>query len=124
MGWSKGEKPLIIHFWTTWCDTCKEETAVLKKLYRSYGTQIDFYAVNVTWRDKLEDVKSFAGHYDVSYPVLLDPESKAASAYRIRFVPSTFLVDREGNLVEAVLSLSYSEWESRVLSLIGRYTKA
>lgn len=113
------EKPLMINFWASWCPPCREEIPALNKVYNQYKDKFDLYAVNVTKTDNLDKVKQFVNQHDLKFPVLLDLDGEAASAYRILFLPTSFLVDKNGNVREAIHVLSAEELEKRIQSLIA-----
>ncbi|TVY08322.1 TlpA family protein disulfide reductase [Paenibacillus cremeus] len=112
------ERPLMINFWASWCGPCHEEAPDLKQVYERYKGQFDLYAVNVTKGDGLKEAQSFARQYDYPFPVLLDTSGAAASAYRILFVPTSFLIDKKGNLKEVIHVLPRDELEKRIKQLI------
>jgi thiol-disulfide isomerase/thioredoxin len=115
----KREKPLLINFWASWCGPCHEEAPMLQRMYEKYGSQFDLYAVNVTKGDRIQSAKQFAKQYGFTFPVLLDKQGKAADDYRLMFVPTSFLVDKEGKLVEVIHVLSPEELEKRIQKLIA-----
>lgn len=90
-------KAVVVHFWADWCTYCLEEMPVLDGLYRQYGKQgLVIYAVNVG--QGLDAVRAFLGRTKVTYPVLLDPDSRTAKAYGVLGLPRTFFIDRKGNI--------------------------
>ncbi|WP_426452364.1 TlpA family protein disulfide reductase [Paenibacillus sp. S-38] len=112
-------KPLLLNFWASWCGPCHEEAPDLQAVYAKYEDQVDFYGVNVTREDSLEEARAFVKKYGFTFPVLLDTEGTAADAYRLRFVPSSYLIDRKGNLVEVIHLLPAAQLEAKIRSLIG-----
>ncbi len=71
------------------------------------------YAVNVTKDDSINLVQSFVQQYRYTFPVLLDSKGEAASAYRILFVPTSFLIDRQGRLLEVIHVLPKEELDKK-----------
>lgn len=108
------DKALLINFWASWCGPCEREAPDLKRLYDKYKDKIDFYAVNITQGDKLNDVKAFVQQHGFTFPVLLDTEGKAAELYRVYAIPTTFLVDRNGVIQDAFNLLNPDELEKRI----------
>jgi thiol-disulfide isomerase/thioredoxin len=103
----KDERPLLVNFWATWCDPCREEFPDLVKVdadYRSKG--LNFVAVSL---DDVSDVKSivpkFLKEMKAEMPVVLlnvnDPEPaiKAVDATWDGQLPATFLYDKQGKVV-------------------------
>jgi thiol-disulfide isomerase/thioredoxin len=113
------DKPLVLNFWASWCGPCHQEAPDLKRVYEKYGNQFDLYGVNVTKGDSLADVKAFVGKYGLTFPILLDEQGKAAEMYRILFVPTSFLIDKQGVLLDVIHVLPPDELERRIQSLIS-----
>ena len=100
-------RPLLINFWATWCDPCREEFPDLVKIdgdYRAKG--LNFVAVSL---DDISDIKTvvpkFLREMKAEMPVVLlnvnDPEPviKAVDATWDGQLPATFLYDKEGKVV-------------------------
>ncbi|SDC22692.1 Thiol-disulfide isomerase or thioredoxin [Paenibacillus sp. UNCCL117] len=117
-------KPMVINFWASWCGPCHEEAPALERIYERYGGQFDLYAVNVTKGDRLKDAKAFAHRYGLQFPILLDKTGQAAEDYRILFVPTSFLIDSQGRLVETIHVLPPEELEQKIKHLIERESAA
>ncbi|MCZ8512696.1 TlpA disulfide reductase family protein [Paenibacillus filicis] len=94
-------KPMIINFWASWCEPCKEEMPALSAIYETYRDQIELVAV--TGKDEASAVNAFVREYKIPFPVLLDPGTEAAEAYRIVQIPTTYLVNKEGIITERIL---------------------
>jgi thiol-disulfide isomerase/thioredoxin len=114
------EKPLIINFWASWCGPCHDEAPGFSRMYERYKNELDIYAVNVTKGDRLEEVKKFVKQYGLSFPVLLDQQGSVADRYRILFVPTSFLVNKQGVLVDVIHVLSPEELEKRIQLLVQK----
>jgi thiol-disulfide isomerase/thioredoxin len=112
-------KPVMINFWASWCEPCQQEAPELVNLYNKYKDQFDLYAVNVTQGDKLVNVKKFVKDYEYPFPVLLDPKGEISESYRFLFIPTSFLVDKNGVIREVVNSLPPEELEKKIKKLIA-----
>ncbi len=113
------DKPLFINFWASWCGPCEEEAPDLVEMYHKYKDQFDLYAVNVTQGDNLEDVKRFAMEHKFPFPVLLDKEGKATELYRFLFIPTSYLIDKNGVVREVIHVLPSKELERKIRNLIN-----
>lgn len=90
------------------------------RLHDAYKDRVEFYAVNLTDTDNLEDVRQFVQEYRFSLPVLLDEKSAVANRYAVRGVPTTFYVNRDGVIVDVVVGVvPYAEMERRVKRALG-----
>ena len=87
-------KPLLIHFWATWCPTCKLETANINSVAKEY--QVVTIAVN---SGDDEEIKKFMQSKEASFDVIHDRESKLAQNFYVEVFPTTFIYNAEGKLV-------------------------
>jgi peroxiredoxin len=108
LGHLKG-RVVLVNIWATWCGPCKREIPSLMRVYQSRKDKgFEILAVSVD-RTSSSRVASFATSYQMSFPVLLNPRGDVASAYWVRSVPSTFLVDKEGVIRWKVIGAR--EWD-------------
>jgi peroxiredoxin len=90
----KGKEVLLV-FGTTWCPYCREEIPHLKNMYSRYkerGLEI----FNIYIQESKEKVAAFAAKYELPYKVLLDVDGRVAFGYRVRGVPTKFLISKDG----------------------------
>lgn len=115
------DRPIVLNFWASWCGPCKMEAPDLVNLAEKYKGQVKIYAVNMTNQDSAEGAYMFAKDYGFSFPVLLDQTGEASSMYRVAAVPTTFFVDRNGEIVSVLTGYGGAELlEKRVRELIGK----
>ncbi|WP_258525690.1 TlpA disulfide reductase family protein [Paenibacillus sp. YN15] len=113
------DKPLLLNFWASWCDPCEEEAPALASLYDKYKDKLDLYAVNLTGNDDFERMKAFAARFKFHFPVLLDYKLEAAQKYRFQAIPTSFLIDKNGNITDVINLLTPEELEKKLQKLIG-----
>ncbi|CAM3726778.1 redoxin domain-containing protein [Aeromicrobium ponti] len=94
-------KKVMLNFWATWCPPCKAEMPDIQKFYSEKGDEIAILAINI---DPQYDVAGFAKEMRVNFPILLDEEEKAAKAYQILTIPTTFFIDEKGIIRNKYLS--------------------
>jgi cytochrome c biogenesis protein CcmG/thiol:disulfide interchange protein DsbE len=99
-------KPVVINFWASWCDPCKEEAPELVRLYDAYKDDLEIYAVNLTKNDRVEDVAEFVKTYKFKFPVLLDSKGEVAKKYKVIAIPTTFFVNRDGVIVDQIIGIA------------------
>jgi len=93
--------PVVVNFWSTWCQPCKIEHPVLLDAARTYGPAgVRFVAV--VYQDEPDKVRRYISRNGSAWPTLLDPGGRAAIAYGVAGVPETFFVDRDGTIVHKV----------------------
>jgi peroxiredoxin len=88
-------KPLVIRFWADWCKYCEGEMKAIETVYQRYrGQGLEVLAINAG-QDK-PAVAAFMTKIGVSYPALLDEQSKIARSYGVVGLPTTYFVDARG----------------------------
>ena len=96
-------KVLFINFWATWCATCKVEMPSMEKLYQRFR-EYDFEMLTISVDKDLSLISPFIKEYNLSFPVLLDPDSKVAKRdYKTTGVPETFVIDKNGIIVHKAM---------------------
>jgi thiol-disulfide isomerase/thioredoxin len=91
-------KVVFLNFWATWCGPCRSEMPSMEALYNRFKESgLEILAVN-SGEDQ-EEVLSFMKSNGLSFPALLDVDGKVSGAYGIQAIPTTFLIDREGNII-------------------------
>ncbi len=94
-------KVVVMSFWATWCQPCRQELAILEKLYRKHKEEgLEIVAVNSDGVDGQSEVRSFVMQQGWSFPVLLDTETRVAALYNPRkAMPMMHIFDRQGKVV-------------------------
>ncbi len=86
-------KPLLIHFWATWCPTCKLEAANIERVSKSY--EVLTIAVNSGSED---DIEKYMKENALSFKVLSDPNGIWAKKFKVQAYPTTFIYDENAKL--------------------------
>ena len=92
-------RAVFVNFWATWCAPCRVEAPSLDRLYRSLRHE-GFEVVAISIDESSEPVRAFRDEFELSFPILLDPEQRSYDAYHVSGLPETFLLDARGQLVE------------------------
>jgi peroxiredoxin len=101
-------KVVFVNFWATWCPPCKEEMPAMERLYRKYRERgLAVLAISLD-SDGAAVVAPFVKEHGFSYPIGLDRTMAVANLYGVRVLPSSFIIDRNGNL--AALALGPRDW--------------
>ncbi len=96
-------KPVLITFWATWCDSCKEEMPILEKFSQGRRDQLTILLITIDGERK-RAVQTIIDKNKVTLPVLLLLKEKVMDQYGVRgWVPLTFLVDQEGMLIGKIV---------------------
>ncbi len=90
---------VLLNFWATWCKPCEKEMPFLNNQYQAYKDQgVHVIAVNVG--ESNVAVSDFSKRYDLQFPIVTDKDSQVMTAYGVDPLPITFLIDKQGNVVE------------------------
>jgi peroxiredoxin len=92
-------KVVVLNFWATWCPPCIAEMGNLEKSYQTHSND-GVVVVGVNQGEKPEDVKGFTEIYRLSFPMALDRQMQVGDLYRIRNLPTTIFIDRQGVITE------------------------
>ena len=90
-------KVVLINFWATWCEPCKDEMPSIERLRRSLeGRPFAVLAVNLAEPDSR--VQRFLREVPLGFPVLMDRDTAAAKAWKARVLPATYIVGPDGRI--------------------------
>ncbi len=91
-------RPVVIRFWADWCKFCAGEMKAIEAVYQRHkgtgGTGLEVVAINAGQDRKTVD--AFIRKIGVSYPALMDEQSKIARSYGVVGLPTTYFVDARG----------------------------
>ena len=111
-------KLVFVNFWATWCQPCLREMPSMERLYAKYKPQgLEIVAVSLDQGNE-QEVRDFVAKLKLTFPIVLDPDHKAKALYKVRGLPTTYLVDRKGQV--AGYGVGPREWDSEAaFALIG-----
>ncbi|MDR2159684.1 MAG: TlpA family protein disulfide reductase [Treponema sp.] len=102
-------KVVFLNFWATWCPPCRAEMPSMETLYQRYrGRDLEFLAVDI--QESRDEVADFLKEQNLSFPAGLDSTGQIASLYGIRGIPTTFIIDKEGSIIAAIVG--GREWDT------------
>jgi len=100
---------VLVNFWASWCKPCVAEIPSLHRLDASFVGE-DFRIVTVNVGEEVARVERFLQQVQVELPVLMDYDGVISKGWMIYVYPSSYLVDRQGNIRYAYLGAL--EWDS------------
>ncbi len=84
-------KPILVHFWATWCHICQFENSNIENIAKDY----DVITI-ASWSESATQVKAFLKKENLHLPVIVDEDGEWAKVYGVKGVPASFIVDRKG----------------------------
>ena len=110
-------KVVVVNFWASWCVPCRTEADELEAMSRKYSDEVVF--IGVDYADTEKGALKFIEEYGLSYFNGPDLGTRISAEYRIRGVPETFYVAKNGELQGLKIGpLSPGELESKILELL------
>jgi len=111
-------KPILLNFWATWCEACKEELPSMQRLHEEMakdGIQVVAISIDRTGPGK---IRGYVEEYKLTFPILLDPDQEARRQYFIMGLPTSYLIDAEGKLRGFISGAR--EWDSETSKRVMR----
>ncbi|QDS86596.1 Thiol-disulfide oxidoreductase ResA [Rosistilla ulvae] len=114
-------RPVVIHYWATWCETCKQDMKLYRKLQAQYASEnVEFIGINV------DTVKTSAQDYlrenasVVNWPQLFDEggleSSPLANILGVQTLPTTIVIDKQGKIAKT--NVIATELEDEIKSIV------
>lgn len=98
------QKLTIVNFFATWCPPCKAEMPHLQSFAEDLPAGVALIGVNLTDRDNGEQaLVNFMETYEVTYPILLDESDEVGTAFRVMSIPTTVLLNAQGEELERLV---------------------
>lgn len=101
-------KVVIVNLWATWCPPCRREIPDFIELQKEYKEQ-GLVIIGISLDQSEAPVKPFVEKNSINYPVVMGNSEVAQLYGNIRSIPTTFIVDSDGNIVESFFGLRSKE---------------
>jgi cytochrome c biogenesis protein CcmG/thiol:disulfide interchange protein DsbE len=101
-------RPLIVNFWASWCNPCRDEFPLLKKALRDHRAD-NLAVIGVTYQDIADDSRDFVERMKATWPQAIDDGGRVADAFGVRAIPQTFFVRPDGTIVSRVFGITTQE---------------
>lgn len=90
-------KVVVINFWASWCQPCRDEAVFLQKMWMMYKDRGVVF-IGVDYVDTESAAREYIKQYNITYFSGTDLGSEISQKYRIKGVPETYFVGKDGNL--------------------------
>jgi len=110
---------VFLNFWATWCPPCRSEMPSIERLNRKMnGYECVSLAVSIDGFEtaQLKNIIS-SNHY--TFTVLHDPEQGVADAYLISGIPTTYIIDKDGTIVDKSVGAEYWDSDERIKQFLS-----
>jgi cytochrome c biogenesis protein CcmG/thiol:disulfide interchange protein DsbE len=111
-------KVVIVDFWATWCPPCRKGIPDLVDIQSEFGNKVAVIGISVD-TDTQNQVASFAKDFNINYTVLFATQEVVQSYGNIESIPTSFIIDKNGNIVNQYVGLTPKEtYVSEIKKLI------
>jgi len=114
-------KAVVLNAWASWCLPCKEEAPFLEQVWREERAR-GLVVVGLDAKDFRKDARRFVRRFGLTFPIVFDgPGDVAADLYGVTGFPETFVLDREGRVVEVFVgAITADEDRARLRAAVNR----
>ncbi|HSR20944.1 MAG TPA: TlpA disulfide reductase family protein [Anaerolineales bacterium] len=91
-------KVLLINFWASWCKPCEQEAGELRSAWNYYKSRGDVLFLGVDYVDTEPHAREYLKKFDITFPNGPDIGTRISQQFRIKGVPETYFIDRDGVL--------------------------
>jgi peroxiredoxin len=117
----RGNKPVFVNFWGTWCPPCRGEMPEMETAYTKHYGQIEVIGVSMAPKDTASMVLNFVNQYKYNWKFVHDGDFKVADRYQVAAVPSSYFIGTDGIIkVVQVGAMNGALMENYISQVIAR----
>ena len=98
-------RPVIVNFWASWCNPCRQEFPLLQQALRDHRAD-RLAVIGVTFRDIPDDSREFVSKMKATWTQAVDDDRTVAKAFGVRSIPLTFFVRPDGAIAARVFGFT------------------
>ena len=91
-------KVVVLNFWASWCKPCEQEAAELQEAWEIYEPTGEVVFIGVDYVDTEPEARVYLKKFGITFPNGPDLATKISQYFRIKGVPETYFIDRDGVL--------------------------
>lgn len=113
---------VYVDFWASWCVPCRKSFPWMTELQKKYGSKLKVIAINLD--KERDDAITFLKETKPRFSIAFDPDAKVADQYEVQGMPSSYLIDPQGNIVSSHIGFRNGdqvEVEAKIDTLIQQY---
>jgi len=117
---------VYVDFWASWCQPCRKSFTWMNKMQNLYGKE-GFKVIAINLDESRSKANKFLQQIPANFDVAFDPQGNTAEAYRVKAMPSSYLIDKNGKLVYANIGFRGNDedtLEVKIRNLIRESTVA
>jgi peroxiredoxin len=94
---------IMLNFWATWCSPCRVEMPSMENLYKKFKDR-NFIILGISVdNNRIRRLSNFIKEFGITFPVLLDKDGKIANRYGVKGIPTTFIINRNGEFIGKIV---------------------
>lgn len=93
-------KIVYLDFWASWCQPCRKSFGWMNKMQKAYGEE-GFSVIAINLDESRDQANKFLKQVPANFDVAFDPKGNTAESYQVKAMPSSYIIDKKGNLIYA-----------------------
>ena len=117
---------VYLDFWASWCQPCRKSFTWMNKMQSLYGKE-GFTVIAINLDESRQKADKFLQQIPANFDVAFDPRGNTAESYKVKAMPSSYIIDKNGNVVHANLGFRGNDeekLEEKIRKLIRQSTVA
>ena len=96
---------IILNFWASWCGPCRWEMPFFEEINKEFKNK-NVTVIGISVSDPIPIAKNFAEKSNISYVLASDSEGKVTRAYNVLQLPTTFILNKEGEIIREIRNVA------------------